>query len=121
MPKGSGIPVPSDAEAGAVPKSCHWVDVTDPGTVLVVEQPEGQKCAAVGGIMALRMHVRGVLGCVVGGRVRDMVEFAKIGLPVCLLHLPFYSLLVPHCIIGISFPTLTIYPQPFPYLFHIIS
>jgi hypothetical protein len=56
--------------------------MTEEGTVLVIEQPEGQKCAAIGGIMALRMSVRGVAGCVVGGRVRDIDELEKSGLPV---------------------------------------
>lgn len=32
--------------------------------------------------MATRMAVRGVIGCVVGGRVRDLVELEKSGLPV---------------------------------------
>jgi regulator of RNase E activity RraA len=56
--------------------------MTEEGTVLVIEQPEGQTCAAIGGIMALRMSLKDVAGCVVGGRVRDVAELEKCGLPV---------------------------------------
>jgi regulator of RNase E activity RraA len=65
-----------------IPNGSHWVDLTEPGTIMVIEQPEGQKCAAVGGIMALRMRVRGVQGVVVGGRVRDLGELSETGLAV---------------------------------------
>lgn len=70
------------AEA-TIPKGSHWVDLTVPGTIVVIDQPEGQKCAAVGGIMAQRMKVQGVAGCVVGGRVRDLAELRNSQLPVC--------------------------------------
>lgn len=66
----------------AVPKGRHWVDMTESGTVVVIDQPEGQKCAAIGGIMAQKMKLNGVAGCVVGGRVRDMAELVKSELPV---------------------------------------
>ena len=65
-----------------IPKGSHWVDLVEPGSVVVIDQPEGQKCAAVGGIMAQRMSIRGVAGCVVGGRVRDMAELKDSQLPV---------------------------------------
>lgn len=74
-------PLPSDSPH-AVPKGSHWVDMTEEGTVMVIEQPEGQSCAAIGGIMALRMKVRGVSACLVGGRVRDIDELEKTELPV---------------------------------------
>ncbi len=66
----------------AIPTGSHWADETDDDTVLVIEQPLYQTCAAVGGIMGSRMKVRGVRGCVVGGRVRDLAELKKSGLPV---------------------------------------
>jgi regulator of RNase E activity RraA len=72
---------PPPAE-NTVPKGSHWVDLTEPGSIVVIDQPEDQKCAAVGGIMALRMKARGVAGCVVGGRVRDMAELQDSQLPV---------------------------------------
>jgi regulator of RNase E activity RraA len=77
----STIPLP-ESHPSAIPKGQHWVDLTDEGTVVVIEQPRGQSCAAMGGIMALRMKKRGVKGCVVDGRVRDLEELKNCGLPV---------------------------------------
>lgn len=73
-----------DDDMRAIPKGNHWADVTEAGTILVIEQPTHQTCAAVGGIMAMRMKVRGLVGCVVGGRVRDLTELSNSGLPVSL-------------------------------------
>lgn len=56
--------------------------MTEADTVMVIEQPEGQSCAAIGGIMANKMKVNGVLACVVAGRVRDIEELKASGLPV---------------------------------------
>lgn len=75
----------------AIPKGSHWVDLTEAGSIVVIDQPEGQKCAAVGGIMAARMKVRGVAGCIVGGRVRDIVELKGSELPVSLLYVYMYA------------------------------
>jgi hypothetical protein len=74
-------PLPADSP-NAIPKSSHWADETDPGTVVVIDQPEGQANAALGGILALRMAMKGVLGAVVSGRVRDLEELQNSGLPV---------------------------------------
>jgi regulator of RNase E activity RraA len=90
--------LPSDSP-NAIPKGSHWADETDPGTVVVIDQPEGQANAALGGILALRMAMRGVLGAVVSGRVRDLEELQNSGLPVSStslfrsssLQLPFPS------------------------------
>ncbi|EXJ82486.1 hypothetical protein A1O3_06299 [Capronia epimyces CBS 606.96] len=84
VPKQSPPEVAPPAE-NTVPKGSHWVDLTEAGTVVVIDQPEGQKCAAVGGIMAQRMKARGVAGCVVGGRVRDMAELRHSRLPIFAL------------------------------------
>ncbi|KAL3423641.1 DlpA domain-containing protein [Phlyctema vagabunda] len=65
-----------------IPSGKHWVDLTKPGTIVVLSQPEGQKNAVLGGIMALRMKVLGAHGVIVSGRVRDMVELEATGLPV---------------------------------------
>ncbi|TVY62880.1 hypothetical protein LSUE1_G008526, partial [Lachnellula suecica] len=43
---------------GNIPKGSHYVDLTEEGTVVVMQQPLGQKCAVLGGIMALRMRKR---------------------------------------------------------------
>jgi regulator of RNase E activity RraA len=68
----------------AVPDGKHWVDMTEEGTIVVIDQPEGQSCAAIGGIMANRMKINGVAGCVVGGRIRDLAELKASGLPVSI-------------------------------------
>lgn len=82
MDKTDNVQPLAEGDAGAIPKGSHWVDMTEAGTIVVIEQPLGQTCAALGGIMATRMKVRGVEGCVVGGRVRDLSELANSGLPV---------------------------------------
>lgn len=48
----------------------------------MIEQPPGQRCANLGGIMAARMKVLGVKGVVVSGRVRDLTELKQSGLQV---------------------------------------
>ncbi|KAF8866860.1 RraA-like protein [Acephala macrosclerotiorum] len=65
-----------------VPSGKHWVDLTEPNTIVVMTQPEGQKCAVLGGIMALRMKVLNARGVVVNGRVRDIVELESTRLPI---------------------------------------
>lgn len=69
---------------GNIPAGKHWVDCTEPGTVVVISQPRGQICAVLGGIMALRMSVLGAKGVVAYGRVRDIEELRETGLPVSL-------------------------------------
>jgi regulator of RNase E activity RraA len=48
----------------------------------VIEQPAGQHCAVVGGIMAVRMKYLGIRGVVVNGRIRDLSEIQGCSLPV---------------------------------------
>lgn len=55
----------------------------------VIEQPEGQHCAVLGGIMAVRMKYLGVKGALVNGRVRDLSEIRECQLPVSLLSVAF--------------------------------
>lgn len=78
---GSGHP-PSN-----IPEGKHWADltVTQPGTFIVISQPEGQKNAVLGGIMALRMKKLLAQGVVVHGRIRDIAELKESGLMVCLV------------------------------------
>ena len=80
--KTSSVKSLSDDNPGTIPKGGHWVDITEEGTIVVIEQPEGQTCAAIGGIMAVRMKLRGAAACVVDGRVRDLEELSKSELPV---------------------------------------
>lgn len=70
-------------QASNIPPNTHYVDSTAPDTIVVMSQPAGQKCAVLGGIMALRMKTRGALGVVVGGRIRDLTELRALELPVC--------------------------------------
>ncbi|KAI9751100.1 MAG: hypothetical protein M1835_001266 [Candelina submexicana] len=65
-----------------IPVGSHYADLTEKGTIVVISQPEGQKCAVLGGIMARRMKVLGAKGVVVDGRVRDLAELRCIDLPV---------------------------------------
>lgn len=67
-----------------IPSGKHYVDLTAPETIVVISQPKGQICAALGGIMALRMKISSARGVVVHGRVRDVEELASSGLPVSL-------------------------------------
>lgn len=78
-------------EKHGFPPGKHWVDyagdlaAADPskaGSIIVIEQPDGQYCAVTGGIMATRMKVLGIRAAVVGGRVRDLRELQATELPV---------------------------------------
>ena len=74
-----------------VPQGKHYVDLTEPETIVVISQPQGQICAVLGGIMALRMKVLNAKGVVVHGRVRDIEELAAAGLPVPMEQLAHRS------------------------------
>jgi len=52
--------------------------------VVILDQPHGQQCAVMGGIMAARMKYIGASAVVVtgAGRVRDVTELNSLGLPV---------------------------------------
>jgi regulator of RNase E activity RraA len=65
-----------------LPSDKHWADVIPGDTILVQKQPEGQRNAVLGGIMAARLRALGVKGVVTHGRVRDLAELESIGLPV---------------------------------------
>ena len=74
------------------PAGTHWVDWAEPGTIAVIDQPDGQHCAVLGGIMAVRMKYMGLQGAVVNGRVRDLGEIMGCRLPVCFPFLSFFVL-----------------------------
>ncbi|KAJ0164165.1 4-hydroxy-4-methyl-2-oxoglutarate aldolase [Colletotrichum tanaceti] len=71
-----------DSPQSNIPKDTHWVDMTQAGTVVIIRQPDGQKNAVCGGIMAVRMKVRQAKAVVVVGRARDLGELASTGLPI---------------------------------------
>ncbi|KAL1973354.1 hypothetical protein VTN31DRAFT_5989 [Thermomyces dupontii] len=82
IPKDDPAPEVADPERNGFPPGKHWVDWAEPGTISVLDQPEGQYCAVLGGIMAARMRYLGVKGVVANGRVRDLAELHASGLPV---------------------------------------
>lgn len=83
VPKNGPLPEAASTEDHGIPPGTHWVDWAAPETIVLIDQPSGQSCAAVGGIMALRMKVLGVKAAVVNGRVRDLDELQASKLPVC--------------------------------------
>jgi regulator of RNase E activity RraA len=52
-----------------------------------MQQAPDQKCAILGGIMALRMKMLEAKGVVCAGRVRDIEELSSTGLPVSTLFM----------------------------------
>ncbi|KAL1959311.1 hypothetical protein VTO42DRAFT_2498 [Malbranchea cinnamomea] len=82
VPKDDPLPDVSSVEEHGFPPGRHWVDWAQPDTVVLIDQPAGQRCATLGGIMAARMKVLGVRGVVVNGRVRDLAELQASGLQV---------------------------------------
>jgi len=75
-----------DLPEANIPAGKHWVDLTQPETIVVMRQQPGQRCAILGGIMALRIKVLNARGVVVNGRVRDLAELRVTGLPVRILR-----------------------------------
>lgn len=65
-----------------VPSGSHWADLTQPGSFVVIRQPDKHKNAVCGGIMALRIKALQAKGILVWGRVRDVQELKSTGLPV---------------------------------------
>ncbi|KAJ9614356.1 hypothetical protein H2200_002492 [Cladophialophora chaetospira] len=61
-----------------IPKDNHWTELSPPGTVVVIQQPQGQMCALIGDIIATGLKDRGVLGVVAAGRIRDVASCAAI-------------------------------------------
>lgn len=63
----------------------QWSDLVKNGSVVVVQQPEGQRCAVVGGIHMARLCAKGARGLVVDGNVRDLRELNRMDLVVSLV------------------------------------
>ncbi|KAK6436082.1 hypothetical protein LTR95_007734 [Oleoguttula sp. CCFEE 5521] len=55
-----------------IPSDKHWTDCPTPGTVVLMQQPDGQLCALLGDIVASRLKHRGVKAAVIHGRSRDI-------------------------------------------------
>ncbi|GAA5829692.1 hypothetical protein JCM11251_000252 [Rhodosporidiobolus azoricus] len=60
----------------------HFVDLAEPGTIVLVSTPPWVKSASLGGLLATALKVKGVKGFVTSGRCRDFAELREIGLPV---------------------------------------
>ncbi|KAF1813829.1 DlpA domain-containing protein, partial [Eremomyces bilateralis CBS 781.70] len=65
-----------------IPQGTPYADLTNAGSIVVISQPGGQKCAVLGGIMAARMRKLGAAGALVDGRVRDLGVLGSLGMPV---------------------------------------
>lgn len=61
-----------------IPKNTHWTECTAAGSVVLIKQPEGQRCALIGDLIAARLKRRGTLGIVAAGRVRDIPSCAAL-------------------------------------------
>ncbi|OQO13502.1 hypothetical protein B0A48_01731 [Cryoendolithus antarcticus] len=55
-----------------IPSDKHWTDCPTPGTVVLMQQADGQLCALLGDIVASRLKHRGVKAAVIHGRSRDI-------------------------------------------------
>ncbi|BGP54097.1 hypothetical protein JCM8202_003096 [Rhodotorula sphaerocarpa] len=61
----------------------HFVDLAEPGTIVVVTTPPYVKNASLGGLLATALHRKGVKGFVTSGRCRDLAELRDLkGFPV---------------------------------------
>ena len=59
-----------------IPKNRHWTECPAPGSVVLIQQPQGQSCALIGDLIAARLKLRGSLGVVAAGRIRDIPSCA---------------------------------------------
>jgi len=67
--------VPSESN---IPKDKHWTDCPAPGSIVLMQQPDGQICALLGDLVASRLKHRGVAAAVIDGRVRDIASCGEI-------------------------------------------
>ena len=84
QPKGPGhgdVCMPR-APASNIEPGVQWSDLTEPDKIVVVQQPEGQKCAVLGGIHAVNIDGQGAHGIIISGRIRDIQELQKLDTPV---------------------------------------
>lgn len=58
------------------------IDAAPPGAVYVMVLPNGTDVAAIGGLMATAMKVRGLAGAVLDAAVRDLPQIQRIQFPV---------------------------------------
>ncbi len=58
------------------------IDTAPPGSVYVMALEEGLNYGAVGGMMATTMKVRGLVGAIVDGSIRDLPQIQRIQFPI---------------------------------------
>ncbi|MBC7926095.1 MAG: RraA family protein [Bryobacteraceae bacterium] len=58
------------------------IDAAPPGSVYVMVLPDGVDVAAIGGLMATAMKVRGLAGAILDAAVRDLPQIQRIQFPV---------------------------------------
>jgi len=58
------------------------IDAAPAGSVYVIVLENGQNYAAIGGLMATAMKVRGLAGAVVDGSIRDLPQIQRLQFPV---------------------------------------
>ena len=83
VPKNDPTPETALLRDYGFPSGTHWADWAQPDSIVLIDQPAGQNCAVLGGIMSARMKVLGVKAVIVNGRVRDLAELSSSQLPVC--------------------------------------
>ena len=67
---------------GALPQLMEVLDTAPAGSVFVMVLPDGADYAAVGGLMATTLRVRGVAGAVVDGSIRDLPQIKRLQFPI---------------------------------------
>jgi regulator of RNase E activity RraA len=58
------------------------IDSAPPGSVYVIQVPDGQDVAGIGGLMGTAMKFRGLAGAVIDGGLRDTPQLRRIQFPV---------------------------------------
>jgi regulator of RNase E activity RraA len=61
-----------------IPKGVNWTEIVAPGTITLIQGPPNQAVALIGDIMVTRLNYRGVKGCIVEGRIRDVDAISEI-------------------------------------------
>ena len=70
-----GIVVP---ESSNVPSDKHFADLATPGSIVIMQQPSHHTAALCGDILATRYKLRGILGVLTDGRLRDVVRLEEL-------------------------------------------
>ncbi len=69
-------------QRGPLPELMNVLDTAPAGSVFVMVLEDGADYAAVGGLMATTLRMRGVVGAVVDGSIRDLPQIKRIQFPI---------------------------------------